>query len=141
VEAAIARFGDALEKHILFVDSAPANAMVEADPAQITEALGHGIENAANYSPEGAEIRISVAAEGGHVFLRVSDRGEGVPPGERERAFERFVRLDGTRGVPGTGLGLSIARSLVELNGGSLTLSAAPGGGTIFEIRLPGVSP
>jgi signal transduction histidine kinase len=115
--------------------------MVEADPAQITEALGHGIENAANYSPEGAEIRISVAAEGGHVFLRVSDRGEGVPPGERERAFERFVRLDGTRGVPGTGLGLSIARSLVELNGGSLTLSAAPGGGTIFEIRLPGVSP
>jgi two-component system sensor histidine kinase KdpD len=137
VEAAVARFGDALDNHSLFVDASPADAMVEADPAQITEALGHGLENAAHYSPAGAEIRISVAAEGDGVFLRVVDRGDGVPAEERERVFERFVRLDSARGVPGTGLGLAIARSLVELNGGTLKLTQAPQGGTLFEIRLP----
>ena len=140
VEAAVARFGDALQNHSLFVDAPPADAMVEADPAQMTEALGHGIENAAHYSPEGAEIRISVAAEDGDVIFRIADRGEGVAPEERERVFERFVRLDAARGVPGTGLGLSIARSLVELNGGSLKLAQAPGGGALFEIRLPRVA-
>jgi two-component system, OmpR family, sensor histidine kinase KdpD len=140
VEAAVARFGDALENHILFVDAPPSDAVVEADPAQMTEALGHGIENAANYSPAGAEIRISIAAEGDDVFFRVADRGEGVPAEERERVFERFVRLDAAHGVPGTGLGLSIARSLVELNRGSLKLSQAPEGGTLFEIRLPRVA-
>ncbi|HKA35729.1 MAG TPA: ATP-binding protein, partial [Thermoanaerobaculia bacterium] len=139
VEAAIARFGDALENHSLFVDSPPAGALIEADPAQVTEAFGHGLENAARYSPAGAEIRISVAAEGSDVFLRIADHGDGVPAEERERVFERFVRLDSARSVPGTGLGLSIARSLVELNGGSLKLSRAPGGGTLFEIRLPRV--
>jgi two-component system sensor histidine kinase KdpD len=136
VEAAVARFGEALGNHSLFVDAAPTSALVEVDPGQITEALGHGLENAAAYSPPGAEIRISVAAAGDSVFLRVADQGGGVPAADREHAFERFVRLPTAQSVPGTGLGLSIARSLVEMNGGSLKLSEAPGGGTLFEIRL-----
>lgn len=141
VEAAVARFGDALGSHSLFVDAAPAGATVEADPAQITEALGHGLENAAHYSPASSEIRVSVGVEGGDVFLRVADQGSGVPAADRERVFDRFVRLDAEPAVPGTGLGLSIARSLVELNGGALALSQAPGGGTLFEIRLPRAAP
>ncbi len=141
VEAAVARFGDALDNHSLFVDAPPSEAMVEADPAQITEALGHGLENAAHYSPAGAEIRVSVGVAGDDVSLRVADQGSGVPAADRERVFERFVRLDAAPGVPGTGLGLSIARSLVEMNGGTLKLSPAPGGGTLFEIRLPRLTP
>jgi two-component system sensor histidine kinase KdpD len=137
VEAAVARFGDALARHTLFVDAAPADATVEVDPAQITEALGHGLENAARYSPPGAEIHVSAAAEGDSVFLRVADRGGGVSPADRERVFERFVRLAPADGIPGTGLGLSIARSLVEMNGGTLLLLEAHEGGTLFEIRLP----
>jgi two-component system sensor histidine kinase KdpD len=137
VEAAVARFGDALARHTLFVDAASGDATVEVDPAQITEALGHGLENAARYSPPGAEIHVSANAEGDAVFLRVIDRGTGVAPADRERVFGRFVRLEPSEGVPGTGLGLSIARSLVEMNGGSLRLLEAPKGGTIFEIRLP----
>ena len=137
VEAAVARFGDALENHSLFVDSTPANALVEVDPAQITEALGHGLENAAHYSPAGSEIRVSVEVSGDDVLLRVADHGSGIPPADRERVFDRFVRLDSAQSVPGTGLGLSIGRSLVEMNGGSLTISQAPAGGTLFEIRIP----
>jgi two-component system sensor histidine kinase KdpD len=97
----------------------------------------HGLENAARYSPPGSEISISAAGSGDAVRLRVADRGSGIAPAEREKAFERFIRLGGSSGVPGTGLGLSIARSLVELNGGRLTLGDSPGGGTLFEIELP----
>jgi two-component system sensor histidine kinase KdpD len=139
VEAAVSRFGDSLADHSLFVDASSADALVDVDPGQLTEALGHGLENAARYSPARAEIRVSVSAADESVFLRVADRGSGISAADRERAFERFVRLPSARGIPGTGLGLSIARSLVEINGGELKLSEAPGGGTLFEIRLPRV--
>ena len=136
VEAAIARFGDALSAHALFVD-VPSDLRVEVDPSQLTEALGHGLENAARYSPAGSEIRVSASAENDGVLLRVADHGSGIPEADRERVLGRFVRLPEAASVPGTGLGLSIAKSLVEMNGGALKLGEAPGGGTIFEISLP----
>jgi two-component system sensor histidine kinase KdpD len=137
VEAAVSRFGDALARHSLFLDVPRIDLAVEADPAQLTEALGHGLENAAQYSPVGTEIRVSVAADDSSVFLRVGDKGTGIPAGDRERVFDRFVRLPQAESLPGTGLGLSIARSLVEGNGGQLRITGAPGGGALFEIRLP----
>ena len=137
VEASLARFGDALARHALFVDVPPGEIRVEVDPSQLTEALGHGLENAARYSPAGSEIRVSAAENGGLVFLRVADHGTGIAAEDREKALERFVRLPSAAGTPGTGLGLSIAKSLVEMNGGRLRLSDAPGGGTLFEIELP----
>ena len=75
------------------IDVPPDGAAVEVDPGQLTEALGHGLENAAGYSPPGSTIRISVRAEDDAVLLRVADHGPGVPAAERERVFERFVRL------------------------------------------------
>ena len=137
VEAALARFGDALASHSLFLDVPSPDLAVEVDPAQLTEALGHGLENAARYSPLGSEIRVSVGNDDDRVRLRVEDRGPGIPPEDRERVFERFVRLPDASGVPGTGLGLSIAKSLVEANGGELTLGSSASGGTLFEISVP----
>ena len=141
LEAAVARFGDALAEHSLFLEPSPAALRVDVDPAQLTEALGHGIENASRYSPRGSAIRVSVGAEGETVVFRVADEGRGVPEADRERVFERFVRLPGTSDVPGSGLGLSIAKSLVELNGGRLRLGATERGGTLFEILLPRAAP
>jgi two-component system sensor histidine kinase KdpD len=137
VEAALSRFGDVLARHSLFVDVPRSDLAVEVDPGQITEALGHGLENAARYSPEGSEIHVSAAGGDGSVFLRIADKGTGIPAADRERVFDRFVRLPAAEAVPGTGLGLSIARSLVEMNGGALRISDAPGGGALFEISLP----
>ncbi len=137
VEAALSRFGDALAAHALYIDPPPPDAAVDVDPAQLTEALGHGLENAARYSPPGSTIRVSIEADAKDVFLRVADRGAGVPAGDRERVFERFVRLGDGRSAPGSGLGLFIAKSLVALNGGRLRLADAEGGGTLFEIALP----
>ena len=137
VEAALARFGDSLVRHSLFVDVPSRETRVEVDPSQLTEALGHGLENAARYAPDGSEIRVSVSEDGDRAYLRVADRGPGIPAKDRERVLDRFVRLPEATSVPGTGLGLSIARSLVEMNAGSLRLAEAPGGGTLFEIGLP----
>lgn len=137
VEAAVARFGDALAAHTLFLEPPPPDAAVEVDPAQLTEALGHGLENAARYSVPGSTIRVSVGADERDVFFRVADEGRGVPPPDRERVFERFVRLEDAREVPGSGLGLFIAKSLVTLNAGRLRLGEAEGGGTLFEIAIP----
>jgi len=137
VEAAIARFGDSLASHALFLEPPPPELSVEVDPAQMTEALGHGLENAARYSPAGSTIHVSVADDEANVSFRVADQGKGVPAEARERVFERFVRLEDAGRLPGSGLGLSIARSLVELNGGHLRLGEATGGGALFEIVLP----
>jgi len=135
-EAAVARFGNALEGHSLVVDVSGAETRVSVDPAQITEAIGMGLENAGRYSPAGSEVRFSVFREGPDAVFRVTDSGPGIPPSDRERAMEKFVRLGGGAGAPGSGLGLYIARSLTEQNGGRLSLAASPAGGTTFDIRL-----
>ncbi len=137
VEAAIARFGDALTEHPLSVELPSFEIWVEVDPSQLTEALGHGLENAARYSATGTMIRVSASVNGESAFIRISDQGRGIPPSERERVLDRFVRLPSASEVPGTGLGLSIARSLVEINGGKVRLGGASGGGTVFEVELP----
>ena len=137
VEAAVARFGDALAGHSLLLEPPPPDAFVEVDPGQLTEALGHGLENAAGYSPRGSRIQVRVEADADTVRLQVLDTGPGIADADRERVFERFVRLPAAEGTPGTGLGLSIARSLVAMNGGRVSLAATPGGGTLFEISLP----
>ncbi|HXM79518.1 MAG TPA: DUF4118 domain-containing protein, partial [Thermoanaerobaculia bacterium] len=137
VEAALARFGDALSGHSLYLDVAPGEIYVEVDPSQLTEALGHGLENAARYSPSGSEIRVSAGEREDGVFLRVADHGFGIPAADRQRVLDRFVRLPAAESLPGTGLGLAIARSLVEMNGGTLRLDEAAGGGTLFEIDIP----
>lgn len=136
VEAAIARFGDALAEHSLYLEPSPAGLLVEVDPTQLTEALGHGLENAARYSPRGSTIRVSVEEDEKDAFIRVNDEGKGIPAADRERVFERFVRLEGPE-TSGSGLGLSIARSLVVLNGGRLRLAEGEEGGTLFEIAMP----
>lgn len=135
-EAAVARFGGALDRQSLVVDVSAADTIVSVDPAQITEAVGMGLENAGRYSPAGSEVRFSVFREGPDAVFRVSDAGPGIPPSERDRATEKFVRLGDRTGTAGSGLGLYIAKTLTEQNGGRLSLGASPAGGTTFEIRL-----
>jgi two-component system sensor histidine kinase KdpD len=137
VEAAVARFGEALESHSLFLEVPKGALELDADPAQVTEALGHGLENAARYSPPGSRVRVTVDQDGGDVRFRVEDQGPGVPEPDRTRVFERFVRLPGAGATPGTGLGLFIAKRLVEMNGGRIRLGDAKPAGAVFEILLP----
>lgn len=114
---------------------------VAGSRGQLARVLVNLVDNAVRHAT--AEVRVSVPAEGDRAVLRVEDDGPGVPVGERERIFERFVRLDDARSRDdgGAGLGLAIARDVVLRHTGSLTVGEAAGGGARFEVRLPVVRP
>jgi signal transduction histidine kinase len=101
--------------------------------------LANLLDNAVKYSPGGTPVELRVDGTDGRVRFSVSDRGLGIPPGERERVFEKFVRLDPelARGVGGTGLGLYICRELVGFMGGRIWADARAGGGSTFVVELP----
>jgi len=96
------------------------------------------LANAVRHTPAGGSVRVELAAHAGSLEISVSDSGAGIPVAERERIFERFVRLDTSRGSDGAGLGLPIARVIAEAHGGSLVLVGSGPSGSTFLVRLPG---
>jgi signal transduction histidine kinase len=93
------------------------------------QVLANLVSNAIRYSPEGATIGISAERRGPDVEIAVTDEGPGIPSEERERVFDKFVRLRRDRDVAGgTGLGLAIAKTLVELHGGRIRVEDGPRG-------------
>ena len=105
-------------------------------PASLRRAVRNVIENAVRYG-ERARVQLRSSDEG--VEILVEDDGPGIPDAEREKVFDPFVRLDGSRNrdTGGVGLGLSIARSIVRNHGGDIQLSQGPSTGLIVHIRLP----
>ncbi len=105
---------------------------VVADKDAIRQIGINLVTNAVKY----AEGEIDIEVEG--TMVRYLDRGPGIPPGDEERIFERFYRVDNSlaQKTGGSGLGLSIARSLARGMGGDLTYSSRPGGGSIFTLTL-----
>lgn len=86
-----------------------------------------------------SRVRVATGTDEGGAFLVVADDGPGVPEEERERIFDRFVRLDDgrARDEGGSGLGLAIVAAVVEEAGGTVVVDEAPGGGARFTVRLP----
>jgi two-component system sensor histidine kinase KdpD len=109
--------------------------LVRVDSVQAERVFTNLIENAAKFSPQDAPIRISGGVGGGHVTVRVSDRGHGIPPSDRRHVFEPFFR--GREGRPGSGLGLAICRGFVEANGGRIRVQSRPGEGASFAVSFP----
>ncbi len=136
IEAAVERQHDTLFGHPLDQDISVPDLKIKVDRAQISEALGLGLENAARYSTASSKISLIAKIEAGDVVFQVHDKGPGIPAEDRERVMEKFVRLHHGEKLSGYGLGLYIARSLVTLNGGKVRLDGSPLGGTMFEIRL-----
>ena len=120
------------------IDISDDAAAVMADQAKLHDVLRNLVENANNYTPDGADIRIATTAGPGQVTLTVSDSGPGIPPDDLSRVFERFYRVDKSRSRPGgTGLGLAIVKHLVELHGGSVRADNRAEGGALFVVTLP----
>jgi two-component system sensor histidine kinase KdpD len=109
---------------------------VPLDMVQVDQALTNLLENAVKFSPPGSPITFQAARWQQEVQVRVSDRGPGIPPEDRERVFEPFVRGDGQQDS-GTGLGLSIVRAIVTAHGGRVRVEATPGGGASVIFTLP----
>jgi PAS domain S-box-containing protein len=112
---------------------------VAADPDKVRQVMSNLVDNAVKYSPDGGVVKIELAPNGRSVRFAVRDQGLGIPPGERDRIFEKFYRLDPnlTRGVGGTGLGLYICRELVARMGGRISVDSAEGDGSTFTFELP----
>lgn len=108
---------------------------IEADRAELGEALWNVVENALKYAPD-APIHLRATRLNGHTKIVVSDEGPGMSESERIHAFERFYRGDQRGEITGSGLGLAIAKRAVERAGGSIALESAPNQGTTVIITL-----
>lgn len=96
------------------------------------------LDNAVQYTPPGGRVTVTLKSDAHVVTLAVSDTGPGIPAVDRERVFERFVRLDLARtNTTGAGLGLSIARWIAERHDGTLSLEENDSGGCLFTVCLP----
>jgi K+-sensing histidine kinase KdpD len=111
---------------------------IVSDGSKVERILLNLVENAAKYAPEGP-IELRATRVGEHRHLAVVDHGPGIPEGERERVFERFVQLDqsSTRRQGGTGLGLHLCRQLAQAVGGEMIVAETPGGGCTFTLAVP----
>ena len=112
---------------------------VLADANLTTGILANLLSNALKYSPDGSPIEVKATLDGDRVVTTVEDEGPGVPPGDRERIFEKFTRLGDhlTRPQQGVGLGLYIARRSLDAMGGEIWCDERPGGGARFGFSLP----
>lgn len=114
------------EAGVALVGRCEAGIQVRADRHLLAQALLNLIDNAIKYGgkhdTEGARVCVSATRSPAVVELCVADQGAGIPAADRERALQRFVRLDASRHRPGTGLGLSFVAAVVELHHGELLL-------------------
>jgi signal transduction histidine kinase len=95
---------------------------LSGDPQLLGQAIGNLLDNAIKYVPRGGHVTICVEQLGERVRIVVRDDGPGIPAAFRERALERFTRLDESRTTPGSGLGLSLVRAVTALHEGTVEL-------------------
>jgi signal transduction histidine kinase len=116
-----------------------APVQVRGSAADLTLLVRNLVDNAARCADR--RITVGLCEEAGHAVLRVDDDGPGVPDPDRDRIFERFTRLDGSRARTsgGVGIGLALVRGVAERYGGTVMVGDSPLGGARFEVRIPTV--
>ncbi|MBS9534018.1 HAMP domain-containing protein [Mycobacterium sp. M1] len=107
------------------------------DRAALARVIRNLVDNAARHAA--GTVTLDCHPEPGRVVISVADDGPGIPAADRERVFERFVRLDAarTRAAGGSGLGLAIVDGVVRSHGGTVTVGDGPDGGAVFTVVLP----
>ncbi|MGK7313424.1 MAG: ATP-binding protein [Candidatus Longimicrobiales bacterium M2_2A_002] len=141
VGAALQRVGSVPGSDAVRVQLPPGELPVgRFDFVHSLRALTNLLENALRHSPDVGSVEVEVEQDAAVLHIRVLDRGSGVSAPDRGRLFEPFFRSASAAGHQGTGLGLAIARSVAEAQGGSVRYEPRPGGGSVFELLLPGAS-
>ena len=141
VEAAVAAKADAAKDAGVQLDEeigAPVLPVL-VDPERISLVFDNLIGNAIRHSPRGGTIEVRARADDEHVRFEVQDQGPGIPPEYRQRIFEKFFRVPGTKGE-GIGLGLYISHEIIAAHGGDMGVETEPGKGSRFwfTLRVPG---
>jgi len=128
------RLGDRLKDHPVTV-KLPANLpLIPFDGLLIEQVLVNLFDNAIKYTPKGTPLELSASESFYTVTVSLDDRGPGIPPGEEERIFEKFVSGRATGG--GVGLGLAICRTIINAHGGKIWAENRPDGGAVFRFTL-----
>ena len=112
---------------------------IPCDREKIQQVVVNLIANAHKFTGEGGRITVRARHDTGFVIVEVEDTGVGVAPGDQERIFDAFAQI-GRRegpGAKGTGLGLTIAKRIVELHGGSMSVTSRLGVGSTFAFTIP----
>jgi signal transduction histidine kinase len=129
----------ARERAISLTCDAPSSLLADVDPGAFDRVLLNLLSNAFKFSPDGGRVQCALSESGARARLIVEDTGPGVPPGFREKIFERFRQLDvhASRRMAGTGLGLAIVKELLEQHAGTVRVGDAAGGGASFVVEIP----
>ncbi|GID29056.1 two-component sensor histidine kinase [Paractinoplanes brasiliensis] len=122
-------------RDVRFKVASPA-IVVPGDRERLHQVFANLLDNAARHSPPGGTVQVRAERHDDRVLIAVADEGEGIPPEERDRVFERFTR--GERpGGGGTGLGLAIARWVVQLHHGTIAAVDPERPGCQINVELP----
>lgn len=127
-------------RHRLTLQLPGMTAPVNADPARVVQVVTNLLNNAAKYTPDEGDIRLSSWVEGSLVVIELEDNGLGIPPEDQVRLFDLFTQLPhtGQKAHGGLGIGLSLVKSLVEMHDGRVTVrSGGLNQGSTFRIELP----
>jgi two-component system sensor histidine kinase KdpD len=128
------RLGDRLNEHPVTVKLPGNLPLIPFDGLLIEQVFMNLFDNAIKYTPKGTPLELSASESFYTVTVELADRGPGIPPGEEERIFEKFVRGRGPGG--GVGLGLAICRTIINAHGGKIWAENREGGGAVFRFTL-----
>jgi len=138
LETLVVGLGEARSRVELRIDPTLTDRIM-VDPHRLDQILTNLLQNALKFSPPASTVTLAAGSEGTRLVLSVTDRGEGIPPEELTRIFERFHQSEAasTRRAEGAGLGLYITKRLVEAMGGEISVESEVGRGSVFTVRLP----
>ncbi|AEE44786.1 sensor histidine kinase [Cellulomonas fimi] len=113
--------------------------VVRGEEARLRQVVANLVGNVVRHTPEGTPVELAVGVRDGRGVLEVRDHGPGIDPEHAARVFERFYRVDASRGRDsgGAGLGMAIVAAIVTAHGGTVGLHETPGGGTTVHVALP----
>jgi signal transduction histidine kinase len=125
--------------HTIELTSNNGSLLVHGDREALRRVVRNLVENAVKYSPNAQTVWVETGSEKRSAVLRVRDAGIGIPPDERSRIFEKFVRGEAAKQacIPGTGVGLAMVQEIVRVHHGELDLDSEVGRGSTFVVRLP----
>ncbi len=110
---------------------------IYADSALFERAVGNLVDNALRFTPANGSIQIAIAEHAANFEVAVSDNGCGIAPEHLPRVFDRFYRVESSRGSDGAGLGLALVKSIVDLHDGSARIQSEVGRGTTVTLIFP----